>query len=320
MINNTIAFHFIPAIKNKEDTFEKKLRCFQDSKIINTIMEDSLKENNPIKFGMLLHVFADTFSHQGFSGLLSKTNDVKDVKTFLEKEDVANFKKEGSWFEKTLFELKNNDFSSKRMKIFGKIVNMVIVFCFKSFDGFLDRIMPAYGHGQVLTYPDIPYFKWGYEYDYTDDFSQNFKSSGEINNQERFKDCFIRIKEYLEDFLKRYPEHKDDQVNFTEFDSLYEILFSKGPLEEREKEWQRQLIALGLFDENSMDVLYDENRWMEEAFENYNEKKFSERKIEDVKLKNDFIKTRWYKYYLSVKWYKKIFFETCEKEGLLIQK
>jgi hypothetical protein len=78
MINNTCAFHFVPGGKGNE--FTKKLRCREASPVITSILEKAVKINDPVKFGMLLHVYADTFSHQGFSGLLSSENDIKNLK------------------------------------------------------------------------------------------------------------------------------------------------------------------------------------------------------------------------------------------------
>ena len=45
------------------------------------ILKAALKEGDPIKLGITLHAYADTFSHQGFSGILSKVNDVEELAT-----------------------------------------------------------------------------------------------------------------------------------------------------------------------------------------------------------------------------------------------
>ena len=79
MINNTTAFHFVPGCDGK--SFVKKMRCKKESPIIMDILKAALKEGDPIKLGITLHAYADTFSHQGFSGILSKVNDVEELAT-----------------------------------------------------------------------------------------------------------------------------------------------------------------------------------------------------------------------------------------------
>jgi hypothetical protein len=78
MINNAAAFHFVPG--GHGNNFSKKLRCIEESPIILAIIDDAMKDNNLIKLGIVLHAYADTFSHQGFSGILSKVNTVKNCR------------------------------------------------------------------------------------------------------------------------------------------------------------------------------------------------------------------------------------------------
>lgn len=77
MINNTCAFHFVPGCEGKK--FSEKLRCKEDSEVTKNIINKALEQPDPIKLGIVLHAYADTFSHQGFSGLLSKGGRVGDA-------------------------------------------------------------------------------------------------------------------------------------------------------------------------------------------------------------------------------------------------
>lgn len=153
MINNTTAFHFVPGCVGQN--FSKKMRCSEESPVIKRIMEDVIDESDPIVLGVVLHAYADTFSHQGFSGIISKVNDIKNVK------------------------------AHSRTRLSFKDIKLLLVnwarMKSKVFDRWLDRLMPAYGHGQALDYSDIPYLKWSYEYDYSDEFSNEFKSTGIID-------------------------------------------------------------------------------------------------------------------------------------------
>jgi len=54
--------------------------CKKESKIIKSIVEEAVNSADPIKLGITLHAYADTFSHQGFSGIVSKVNDVEGVR------------------------------------------------------------------------------------------------------------------------------------------------------------------------------------------------------------------------------------------------
>jgi len=74
------------------------------------------------------------------------------------------------------------------------------------FDRLLDSGVPAYGHGQVMEYPDLPFLRWSYEYDYSDEFSEGYRYTGIIENSERYTRAFSRIKEYLLDYLNRHPD------------------------------------------------------------------------------------------------------------------
>jgi len=64
MTANTAAFHFVPGCGGKN--FSKKMRCKKESKIIKAIIDNAINNDDPIKLGITLHAYADTFSHQGF--------------------------------------------------------------------------------------------------------------------------------------------------------------------------------------------------------------------------------------------------------------
>ena len=89
------------------------------------------------------HPYLDTFSHQGFSGILSKVNDIKRCRALSE--------------------------------IPGGLLNRLIkIFKYAlkdRFDRLLDSGVPAYGHGQVMVYPDLPFLRCSYEYDFSDKFT-----------------------------------------------------------------------------------------------------------------------------------------------------
>jgi hypothetical protein len=287
MINNTSAFHFVPGCKGKN--FIKKMRCQQDSIIIGKIFKDALLEEDPVKLGVALHPYADTFVHQGFSGLISKVNDIKKVKLY-----------------------------SNHFRILEYIIVTIIQkFIKKSrYDAFFDQFMPAYGHGQALTYPDLPFLKWSYEYDYSDEFSESYKSSGIIDNKQRFQVAFEKIKQYLQTYLENHPQYKDNNIKFDNFDILFETLKAKKWYVKRKTNWRKLLLKYGFFEKHDQELKYNDYLWLKQSFSNFKKKKFKKRKVTDAILSDDFNESSWYKFYLAVKWYKELFFKYCFIEGL----
>ena len=288
MLNNTIAFHFVPGCKG--ENFTKKLRCMEESPVILDIMSDVFVEDDLIKLGIVLHAYTDTFSHQGFSGMLSKVNDIKNCEA------------------KTKLGLGLLDRISTIFKYFSK----------EKYDEFLDQIMPAYGHSQAMDFADLPYLNWLYEYDYSDEFNGSYKMV-DIDNTTRYKRAFNGIRKHLENYLIKHNQHFDKSQRFNNMDILMATLVFKGNERKREVNWKRLLIEQGLFNKDDRDFLnYDENKWLKEAFSNFNRKVFDHRKVEGVQLAANFLNSNWYRFYLSVKWYKKRFFEYCTKYQLNI--
>ena len=268
----------------------KKLRCSEASPVIVDILNKTLEEDDLVKLGMILHPFADSFSHQGFSGLLSKVNDIKDCNP------VPGSNIPWGWFDR---------------------IRKAAKWIFKDkFDKKFDSLMPAYGHGQAIDYPDLPYLTWSYQYDYSYQFSDSYKFSGELDNKERYKRAFEKIKKHLEDYLKKHSQYKDEDVDFQDFEILFNALLVKKTDEGREKNWRKILISKGLFEKNDYELYYKKNKWIKDAFANFEEKKFDSRKVEGAELTSKFSDSSWYHYYLAVKWYKEQFFNSCSKFGL----
>lgn len=289
MVNNTIAFHFVPGCKG--ENFTKKLRCKEEGPVILDILEDVLLEDDLIKLGIILHAFADSYTHQGFSGMLSKVNDIKncDAKTKV-----------------------NLGLLDIILRIFKQLNP-------EKYEEYFHGIMPAYGHGQAREYPDIPDLVWSYEYDYSDEFNDSYKEV-KIDNKERFHRAFLSIRKYLENYLIKHPQYIDSDLRFGNFDSLMESLISGGKTEKREENWQRTLIEQGLFNNEDLDsLIYKDDQWLEKAFSNYDRNAFYDRNVAGgVQLADNFMDSNWYHFYLAVKWYKTKFFQSCAKYQLII--
>jgi hypothetical protein len=199
-------------------------------------------------------------------------------------------------------------------------------------DKLLDKGLPAYGHGQATWFPDLPYLEWAYKYDRPLKFSVTHEEEKKIDNRQRFKRAFNKIRIHLETFLEKHPQFKDPGEKFQRFDVLFDTLTEKNHTRNRIEDWKNLMVDNELFEKEELfekRVLfkktnatydYDETRWLKEAFLNFDDKKFHQRTVKDVELNNDFRNSNWYKYYLAVEWYKDEFFDNCSKLGLDIQR
>ena len=143
-------------------------------------------------------------------------------------------------------------------------------------------------------------------------------------NPSRFKRAFQNIKMHLETFLKKHPKFKDPEISFQEFEILFDALTERNNTRNRIKKWKNLMVDSKFFTDKELNEKpvavfdYDENRWLEEAFANFNHKKFHQRIVKDVELKDRFENSNWYKYYQAVGWYKNEFFKNCSRCGLVI--
>ncbi len=288
MINNTAAFHFVPGCKGAN--FAKKMRCKEESPVIRDILEDAKQEANLVKLGLVLHPYADTFSHQGFSGLVSKVNDIIDCRVF----DTIYIGE--SLLEKVYYWL------YPVLNMYPRLKNYVIEEIYK-------WVRVGYGHAQALSFPDLPYLNWEYKYDFSTQFSKKYELT-KVSNPVRYKRAFQKIKQHLREYLEKWPQYEEEGFSFNDDEKLFAVLLKEGPTKKRTANWKQKIIELGLFAEKDLDVVeYDENLWLQEAFANFNEDKFAGRKVEGAKLAAEFKSSNWYKYYLGVEWYKSKFHE-----------
>lgn len=290
VVKKTCAFHFGPGCEG--ENFAHKLRCKEESPLILDILDDVLLEEDLIKFGIVLHAYADTFSHQGFSGVQSKVNNIK------------------KWEAKT--------------KVYMGLIN-TIFYLFKYFDhnkddGLLNRIMPAYGHGQAMDFPDLPYLVWSYEYDDCA-ISSGCNKVVEVDNKARYQRAFHGIKKYLEEYLLKHSKYADNNQKFEDIDMFMDNLVLETTDKKREENWITFLIEQKFFSMDELDlIIYNENKWLEEAFVNFDPIRFYNWKVEGVQLADDFLNSCWYGFYLAVKWYMQKFSEYCDDYQLYFPK
>ncbi len=286
MIYNTSAFHFFPA--NKGNSFTRRMRCNENPAVLRGLIEETIKQDTliPEQLGMLLHVFADTYAHQGFSGLISKENDIAGL--------VSSQEHKLKFTLKLLFRNVKGWF----LKVF-------------------DQHVPAYGHAQAYTYPDIPFGYWQYSYDTSDDFSDEAALS-ENNNTQRYTAAFTTI---AVDFLKNIQDStvfeedsQDSETKAAETDKVIDVLVTPASHSKKIKMWKRLIADIT----GKPEPEYDESKWLKEVFPDYSKKKYEQRVVTNAKLKPDYHKSSWYSFILAMKWYKQEFMERNAQAGLVI--
>lgn len=128
-----IPFHFLPgnggkpAGENPGERFIRKLVCKPDSHVARDMLRLCVADHDKPyalhRLGVAMHVYADTFAHQGFAGVIHEINEVKNLSS-------------------------NN--KSKDKRFIEKIANY-----------FISESFPL-GHGAALSHPDSPYLVWEY--------------------------------------------------------------------------------------------------------------------------------------------------------------
>jgi len=306
MILNTVSFHFPPGCEGEH--FADKLVCKENSEVINEIVKQSVDvgsesaEGKPEVFGMLMHIYADTFAHQGFSGLLSKVNDIEHL------DDSGILIHQDGWKSVIPFWWGRMIRGLKKLKA----------------EPDFDDFMPAYGHGQAGHCPDIPYLKWSYEYSHDRCEADVNSKVLHIDNIQRFKRAFESIQTYLEKYLERNPDFKDPDFNSIHKEKalikFFEILKAKETTSSKIKSWQNFMVNNNFYNKSEdKEILeYDELLWIKELIYDYDESTdiHKDRKVSNVKLLEGYINSSWVNYVVGVKWYKQMLMDSCKPRGL----
>jgi hypothetical protein len=128
-----VPFHFLPgnegqpAGQDPPGSFVDKLICRPDSAVAQEMVRDAiLAQSSPYslhRLGITAHVYADTWTHQGFTGTNDVVNKAKDLVGPSGEPDLTMMERLKGFFVSSTFPL---------------------------------------GHGAVLGHPDRPYLIWGY--------------------------------------------------------------------------------------------------------------------------------------------------------------
>lgn len=223
-----VPFHFLPG--NVGSSYRDRIKCRKNSAPAKDMIEHHLTLSDRqfacALIGIGAHVYADTFSHYGFSGVSSRGNGIDQSSiTFNDdidpkiKEYILN--KADSFFKKHIGSI--------------KLANIK-----EAFAGIAaEALSGALGHGSTSTYPDRPYLKWQFKYDEDDAEAEN-RVSHRDNRETFFEGCHA----LHEVFVKFSQNNKGvydagDRRNFSDIEgTVKEILATEAPKAGRIKAWQ----------------------------------------------------------------------------------
>lgn len=239
-----VPFHFIPG--NIGESYTERLKCRRDSEIARELVEDHLERASAeyalALMGITAHVYADTFSHYGFSGVSSRRNkvfnDSFELDAHLDPQILAYITGKAERFR-----------SKPGAQLLANIRSYVA-----------EVASGALGHGAVATYPDRPYLRWSFEYELSDRVEGQ---RSRRDNQRTYLDGLAALHGMFARFAERRPDLCADQGRAFEDvrDRVMQILAVQGHLDARVQAWQRAALEGALFEGSARIPAYVGERW-----------------------------------------------------------
>lgn len=253
-----VPFHFLPG--NEGETVSERLVCQKDSAVAQEMVRQNVARGGT-EYGLYLagitaHVYGDTFSHYGFSGVSSRWNrvDAESVKLHhLNADAKRHVARQAEKFRRKYGEEMGALENFRR--IMGKVKDTVT-------SNLAETLSGALGHGAALTYPDRPYLRWEFEYE-----GPERRHSGLRDNRA----TFLEGCEKLHRMFRRVAEVRPDAVGdqgrpFNEIEAVVtEILETQAPREGREDAWQTAASEGRLFGQSEEIAPYRGEEWLEET-------------------------------------------------------
>jgi len=213
-----VPFHFIPG--NAGATPEERLVCRMDSDIARQMVDHNIalarEDYGYLLAGITAHVYADTFSHYGFSGISSDLNKVEPSSIALEVADSG---------------------------VLDYIRRKAVHFAEKYVVGHAANLLRL-GHGSVATYPDRPFLKWSFTY-------SSGGQSGNRPNRETFLLACEKLHGMFGRFAAQYPEAWLDAAAARPFAEISkdvaDILAVEADVDGRIEAWQAAAVSGKIF-------------------------------------------------------------------------
>jgi BMFP domain-containing protein YqiC len=232
-----VPFHFLPG--NIGDSYTERLKCRMDSAIAREMVDHHLnladRDYAEALIGVTAHVYADTFSHYGFSGVSSRGNKVENSKIRLHQEIDGSTDPLDPEVEKYIRKKMEKLLKSKSSGISLENIKAAIA----------EVGSGALGHGSVATYPDRPYLIWAFPYERPDAVSG-------INCYRNNPATFMLGAQALYAMFDRFRRARPDLDggDRLEFEAIREVvkrtILKQGDCEARISEWRRAAEELNI--------------------------------------------------------------------------
>lgn len=216
-----LPFHFVPgngqkkAGEDPDGSFINKIICRPDSHVARDMVRHCILDNDKPyalhRLGVTMHVYADTWAHQGFAGVIHKVNNITDLSDF------------------------DNPKDSPGQRILHYFGNQI----YDIASGFIGDALPL-GHGAALSYPDLPYLKWEYR--------DHKKQLVVRNNTSEFTTAADEMCKQMRRFIKGNPDADVPGLNEADKNQINRLLKDINDTEgkDRHSKWLAA-IAQGKF-------------------------------------------------------------------------
>ena len=211
-----VPFHFFPG--GQGHSFQEKILCVKDGPIVREMLNNHLEVVKNKAFaleliGLSAHVYADTFSHYGFSGMTSPYNEITGEFELVEpiNQEMLEYVTE----KKKIF-LENLSGSAAREAL---------------------RIT---GHSSVATYPDRPYLHWRCT------FTRPRPGQGTVcdrDNQATFFEACEKLYDFFSCFARKRYADSAARVFSEIAPKVKEIIACQGKENQRLECWQQSGLA-----------------------------------------------------------------------------
>jgi hypothetical protein len=220
-----VPFHFLPG--NEGADFYERLTCRRDSALAQEMLRHCLDNSGQIwaveLTGVTAHVYADTFSHYGFSGVSSPLNRIngRTMRFSVEKPEIEEYIK----IKKDRFR-KQYGRETRRETFLGRMGSQA-----------LENVTGALGHAAVFTYPDRPYLWWSFKYELGDKAEKH----QEHDNPATYLEGTQKLHSFFRAFRAQRPDLADPEASL-DFGAIQEaamrIIIFEGEKENRCAKWQ----------------------------------------------------------------------------------
>ena len=258
-----LPFHFMPG--NEGTTMSERLICRKNSPLAQAMLKHNLAlAGEPYGIhlmGISAHIYADTFSHYGFSGVSSRWNRIDSSSIKLHK--IEKNSKIGKYLKE-----KEEKFKKRYGEEMSKLPNFRDLHSqgrrVSKIDQWKSNVAEsatgALGHGAALTYPDRPYLRWEFTYELPKKLR---RSSGLRDNQKTFLEACEKLHALFCELYKQHPKLRGGKPQqFKKIrGTVKKILAMEEPCKRRIRAWEEAAMSGVLFGQSERIRPYQGPQW-----------------------------------------------------------